>query len=392
MNVAKQDITAATDRRDEIVDFNIHDLIGIRLVNPSKHDVRVVERHLGLNPASFVGGPALTINYVERICEGQPLRFLGRDDVAFTDAAFIILRSGDLARARTRLAMDQIGGDLEIECESGLPAIPLLRQLINMAMLARGIVPVHAAAFSFQGRGVLVTGWSHGSKTGTLLAFMAAGATFVGDEWIYFSIERDRMFGLPDQLEARPWYLGELRQYQRRVSLPDRIRTRMTAGLAHLLEPLIPRVERTNSIPAKAVRHARQLLLNQQSIPLRPVDLFGKDACELSSPLDLVIVTVSHSAKELEVSPVTLDRVAGQMANSFVHEQATLMASYRKHLFAFPERRNSLLDNVEQVYRERAIEGLRGKRTYTMQHPYPVSAAALRAAVEPLIAASGPSG
>lgn len=390
MNLARQNIAATNARRDGIVDFNIHDLIGIRLINPSAHDARVVERHLGLSPAGFPGNPALTINYVDRLDEDQPLRFLGRDDVAFTDDDFIILRSGDLARARTRLAMDQIGGNCQIECETGLPAIPLLRQLINLAMLARGIVPVHAAAFSYQGRGVLVTGWSHGSKTGTLLAFMAAGGKFVGDEWIYFSVERDRMFGLPDQLEARPWYLGDLPQYQRRVSLSDRVRTRMTAGFAHMLGPLIPRVERTNSLATKAIRYARQSLLDQQSIPLRPIDLFGKDACVLSSPLDLVIVTVSHAANALQVTPVTLDRVAGQMANSFVHEQASLMACYRKHLFAFPDRRNPLLDSVEQVYRERAFEGLQGKLAYTMQHPYPVGTTALRGAVEPLITASGP--
>lgn len=374
---------SARDKIGQIVDFNVHDLVGIRLVNPSRSDVQIVERHLGLRPARFPGSPSLTISFVDRLSVDQPLRFLGRDDVAFTDDAFIVLRSRNLARARAQLAMDQIGETCEITCETGLPAIPLLRQLLNLVLLAGGVVPVHAAAFHHQGRGVLVTGWSHGSKTGTLLAFMAAGAKFVGDEWIYLG--HDRMYGLPDQLEARPWYLGELPTYRRQVSLSDRVRTSLTAGLAGLLGPLLASSERGNSLGNKLIRYAHQALLDQQSIHLKPLSLFGAGNCLLASPLDVVVVAVSYEAKDVLVTPTPVERVAGQMAASFVHEQASLMSCYHKHLFAFPDRRNPLFDRVEQRYRERAEAALEGKPSYAMLHPYPVSIGALQEAVEPLL-------
>ena len=367
------------------VDFNVHDLAGIRLINPSRRDVQIVEQNLGLRPAEFSGNPAITIRFVDRLAFDPPLRFLGREDVAFTDEAFIILRSRNLARARTRLAMENIRDSCELTCETGLPAIPLLRQLLNFIMLGRGVVPVHAAAFHHQGRGVLVTGWSHGSKTGTLLAFMDAGAKFVGDEWIYLSGGQDRMFGLPDQLEARPWYLGDLPQYRRQVGLGDRIRTRLTAGLASLLGPLVGRGERSNSLPSKLVRIAHQALLDQQSVHLKPLSLFGADDCLLVSPLDVVIVAVSHEADGVSVTPMSIDEVVGKMTASFLHEQAGLTSCYHKYLFAFPERRNSQLDQVEQIYRKCAAAALRGKRTYTMVHPYPVSVGSLKEAVEPLL-------
>lgn len=369
----------------EVVDFNIHDLAGVRLINPSARDVQIVEGHLGLRPAEFIGAPALTICFVDRLDVDQPLRFLGRDDVAFTDEAFIVLRSRSLARARTRLAMERIGETCELTCETGLPAVPLLRQVLNLVMLARGFVPVHAAAFSQQGRGVLVTGWSHGSKTGTLLAFMAAGAKFVGDEWIYLSAGNDRMYGLPDQLEARPWYLRELSQYQSQVGFSDRVRTGLSAGLSALLGPLAARNKRSNSLGSKLIRYAHQALLDQQSVHLKPLPLFGADNCVLASPIDVVIVTVSHDAQNVVVTPAEIEQVAGRMAASFVHEQASLMACYQKHLFAFPGRRNALLDQLDQSYRKRAVEALKGKPAYTMAHPYPVSIGALRNAVEPLL-------
>ncbi|MDP9423681.1 MAG: hypothetical protein M3Q19_12775 [Pseudomonadota bacterium] len=385
MNRSAGRVAGAGDQLREIVDFNIHDLVGIRLVDPSSRDVAVVAGHLGLKPSEFSGSPALTITYVDRLTVDQPLRFLGRDDVAFTDDAFIIVRSRTLARARTKVAMDRIGETCELVCETGLPAIPLLRQLLNLVMLARNVVPVHAAAFNHQDRGVLVTGWSHGSKTGTLLAFMAAGAKFIGDEWLYLSASHDRMYGLPDQLEARPWYLDELPQYQRQVRFLDRARTGLTAGMAGLLSSLAARSEQRNSLAAKLIRYAHQALLDQQSIHLKPLSLFGAESCSLASPLDVVIVAASHDSSDVLVSPAQLEQVAGRMAASFVHEQASLLSCYHKHLFAFPDRRNSLLDQLEQIYRERVGQALRGKPAYTMLHPYPVGIQALRQAIEPLL-------
>lgn len=375
-----------SDGRGDQVDFNVHDLIGIRLLGPSPSDTKAVESHLGLRPASFAGEPALTIRFVETLSVDEPLRYLGRDDVGFTSDAFILLRSRNLARARARLAMDQIGSSCELTCESGLPAIPLLRQLLNVVMLARGVAPVHAAAFRHQGRGVLVTGWSHGSKTGTLLAFMAAGAQFIGDEWIYLCPGRDRMYGLPDHLEARPWYLRELPEYRRQVSSSDRIRTGLTDRLARLLGPFVPRSERRNSLGSKVVRTAHQALVDQQSIGLRPGQLFGAERCLLESQLNLAIVAMSHDAPEIQVMGTPVERVAGQMAASFLHEQASLLSCYHKHLFAFPDRRNPLLDQLESIHRRQAVEALQGKPAYTMLHPYPVSIEALREAVAPLIA------
>ena len=377
---------AASGNVLEVVDFNVHDLIGIRLVNPSPGDVRIVEAHLGLQPAEFSGSPALTIDFVDRLNVDRTLRFLGRDDVAFTDDAFIILRSRNLARATTRLAMEKIGGTVELTCETGLPAVPLLRQLLNLVMLARGIVPVHAAGFRYLDRGVLVTGWSHGSKTGTLLAFMDAGAKFIGDEWIYLSASNDRMYGLPDHLEARPWYLGELPKYRQRVGVADRIRTGLTAALSQALGPLADRSERRNSLGSKLVRYARQALADQQSVHLKPLALFGAEQCLLVSPLDVVILAVSRDAEDVVIAPSQIEQVAARMAASFVHEQASLTSCYQKHLFAFPDRRNSLLDDLELTYREKAVEALEGKHIYTMLHPYPVGIGTLRKAVEPLLA------
>ncbi len=367
------------------VDFNVHGLLGIRLVDPSDKDVRTVESHLGLKPEPLAGEPEVTVRFVDTLPVSGPLRYLGREDVGFTDDAFVVLRSRNLARARVQLAFETLGERCQFTCEKDLPGIPLFRQLINLAMLAKGVLPVHAAAFNYADQGVLVTGWSHGSKTGSLLAFMAAGARFIGDEWIYISLGGESMYGLPDQLEARPWYLRELPEYQKHVGRTERMRLSLAGGLARILAPMVSGSEKRNSLGAKVTRQFHQALADQQSIHMRPRTLFGPETCVLESSLDLVIVAISHAAPGIVMTATGTEHLAKQMAASFQHEQASLISTYQKHLFAFPDRRNALLDDAERIYGDLARKALAGKRAHTMYHPYPVSTVDLRNAIGKLL-------
>ncbi len=72
------------------------------------------------------------------------------------------------------VAGQQISCGCEIVCERGRARVPLLTANVNLVVLGNGALPLHAAAFRFDGTGVLVTGWSKGGKTETLLAFMAS--------------------------------------------------------------------------------------------------------------------------------------------------------------------------------------------------------------------------
>ena len=133
------------------------------------------------------------------------------------------------------------------------------------------------------------------------------------------------------------------------------------------------------------VRFVHQGLMGQQSIDLEPVALFGREACTLEAPLDLIIVAISRDAPDINVTSAPVERVAAQMAASFGFEQASLLSCYQKYLFAFPGRRSAFLDHAEEIYRGHALRALAGKTAYTMRHPYPVGIHALRDAVRPLI-------
>jgi len=55
--------------------------------------------------------------------------------------------------------------------------VPHLLAVINLTALAKGVLPLHASAFTYRGLGVLATGWAKGGKTETLLEFAWLGAT-----------------------------------------------------------------------------------------------------------------------------------------------------------------------------------------------------------------------
>jgi len=196
------------------IDFDLHGLASIRLLNASPGDVAAVTQQLGPIRAPLGRDPDIIIQFVDRLPLSSRVRYLGLDEAGFTDDAFLVLRSKHKARARVQIPFEQIGKRCEILCEHGLPAVPLLIPILNLAVLSKGGLPLHAAAFSYNGTGVLATGWSKGGKTETLLAFVSRGAEYIGDEWVYISHDGSRMYGIPEPIRVWDWHLQYLPEYR----------------------------------------------------------------------------------------------------------------------------------------------------------------------------------
>jgi hypothetical protein len=357
-------------------DYDLHGLVGIRLLNASLSDAAAVARQLGPLPESLSREPDIVIRFVDRLPVSSRVRYLGLDEAGFTDDAFLVLRSRHKAPARVQIPFERIGNKCEIVCESGLPAVPLLIPIINLTVLAKGAIPLHASAFTYNGTGVLITGWSKGGKTETLLAFMAHGARYIGDEWVYISADGRRMYGIPEPIRLWNWHLEYVPQYRRLVRLRDRLRLR-ALQLASLLSRAVPR--------APVVRRVTSILKRQSFVDLHPEELFGGRLGTLAGDLEKVFFAVSHDAPDVSVQPVDPQEVARRMVFSLQHERLDLMSYYLKFRFAFPEASNDLIDRAERLQREGLARVLAGKDTFSVHHPYPVSLDALFQAVSPLL-------
>lgn len=362
----------------QTVDFNLHNLVGIRLHDPRPGDVRALARQLGPIQRPLSGPPDIAIHFVTQLPVNGSLRTLGLQEAAFSDDAFLILRSKHKAQARVRVNFQRIGaGPCEIVCESGLPAVPLLIPILNLTMLSKGVLPLHAAAFTYNGTGVVTTGWSKGGKTEALLAFAARGAAYVGDEWLYLTGDGRRAFGIPEPIRVWDWYLRQLPDGGPRVGRSDRLRLAALRGIA-ALHQRAPRV-----VPGRAAR----FLERQRYTDLHPRDLFPAERLALAGAPDIVVWMVSHDAQEVTVAPIEAGEIARRMVHSLHYEWLPFLAWYQMYQFAFPGARNELIESLEARLAALLDQVLAGKPAYVVAHPYPVDLAALFEAMRPLVEA-----
>ena len=357
-------------------DFDLHGLVGVRLLNASASDAAAVARQLGPLPSTLDREPDIVIRFVDRLALSSRVRYLGVDEAGFTDDAFLVLRSRHKAPARVQIPFAAIGKSCEIVCESGLPAVPFLIPVVNLTVLARGAIPLHASAFTHNGTGVLITGWSKGGKTETLLAFMARGARYIGDEWVYVSGDGRRMFGIPEPVRVWNWHLEYVPQYRRLVGLGDRLRLR-AIELARLLSRGVP--------SGTLVRRVTAILKRQAYVDMHPESLCGGRLGTLAGDLDKVFFAVSHDTPDVLVQAVDPQEVARRMVFSLQHERLDFLSYYLKFRFAFPSAANELIERAEVLEREGLARALAGKDTFCLAHPYPVSLDALFEAVSPLL-------
>lgn len=368
-------------------DFDFHGRVGIRLVDARPADVAVVVRQLGLAAGTLDREPDLTIRFVDRLPPTGPVRFLGHEEAAYTDSAYLILRGRHKSSVRVTIPMDQIGdGPCEIVSERGLPAIPQLVALLNLAALGRGLVPLHAGAFVHDERGVLVLGWAKGGKSETLLAFTARGARYVGDEWIYLDPETGRMFGLPEPMRVWDWQLRVMPDLAGRVPAGARRRLALTRiGVSALrVVGSAPIVGRAG--PGRAATRLRALLERQLSVQVPTERLLGSPPLADGWTLDRLVLVMSHASPALEVEAADPTDLARRATASFLFEAGDLLGHYRRFRFAFPDRSNPAIETLEERYATALAAALDGTAAIVVRHPYPLEIPRLYDAIAPHLA------
>lgn len=366
-------------------DFDLHGFVGIRLLDASPSDVRVIYNQLGPIQKQLDRDPDITIRFVDELPVRSRVSFIGLNDAAFTEDAFLILRSEHKSRAKVQIPFDKIGQTCEIICERGLPAVPLLIAIVNNTALSNGILPMHASAFTYDGVGILATGWAKGGKTEALLGFMEQGAKYVGDEWVYLSEDGKQMFGIPEPIRIWNWHLQDLPVYQAKVERATQARLKSLNLLVETMDRMISVDYAMRSVPGKLVQRLTPILRRQLNVRIPPISLFGEKYCSLQGSPDKIIFLASHESKEIRVQPVDVDEIARRMVYSLQEERLDFQSYYLKYRFAFPERSNPLIEGAQEIQEKMLLKVLKDKEAYAVYHPYPVPIPALFEAIRPLI-------
>lgn len=350
------------------VDFDLHGIVGIRVLHARRTDVEILTRQLGPISGSLAREPDITIRFVDELPEPRPMTYATWPDSAGTEDAFYLLRGKDGVAARTLFPMDAVGDRCEIVCERRAGHVPHLLAVINMTALRRGVLPLHASAFTYQGVGVLATGWGKGGKTETLLAFAARGARYIGDEWVYLTPDGG-MHGVPEPIRLWNWHIEQLPGLRAGLSSMTRARLWTLPAAASSATNLAARLR---GLPASVLRRTAPVLRRQAYVQVSPARLFGADALALHGRVDHVVFVISHDRDEVSIEPIAGASVAAHMLASLEEERGPLLAVYRQFRFLFPERRCAAIEEALDTER-RLLERYLGDRpSHVLRHPYPV--------------------
>ncbi len=373
--------------RIETSDFDLHGIVGIRLLNATPGDIAAVKKQLGPIEKPLSRTPDIVIRFVDRMVFSSPVRYLGVDDAGFTEDAFLVFRGQYKRRVRVQIPFEQIGSEqCLIVCESGSGPVPLLIAILNLTALSRGALPLHASALRYNGKGILVTGWAKGGKTETLLAFVANGADYIGDEWVYLSSDGQRMYGIPEPTRIWYWHLQEMKHHQAMVGRRDLLRMKTLNAAVNGMEWLETSRLGGGSAPGRLVGRLKGIVKQQLNVQLPPEKLFGRKPGDGTVRPEKIFWVASHAEPNVSVEKIDPQEVAKRMVFSLQEERMGFLSYYWKYRFAFPDCSNELIEQAEEIQRSMLLQILADKEAYVVYHPYPFSIPALFEEIRPYCA------
>ena len=365
-------LTGNEDRH--LIDFDIHGIVGLRLIDPSARDAARLAKQLGAAQTTLDREPDIVIRFQEGL-SAPGLTYLGLNSTGFTGEGFYILDKNS-GQVQARVPFEQIGGQCRLVCRSGLSAIPLLFDIIRFTFLKKGYIPLHASAFRHHQRGVLVMGWAKGGKTEMLLSFANHGAHYVGDEWVMLSADGRTMLGLPISVAIRDWHFDHIPQLLPEIGRQKKL---LFKGIYFLdaLHRLLSRRRGKDSFLQKILGQALPRFRQQLMIRKSPQAIFKDRYCRRGVAVDKVFLIMSHSRPDIRVAAGDPVEIARRMAASIEYEQMPFFEYYKAFKFAFPRRQNEFLEGVDELQRALLAQALANQEAYEVLHPYPVSFEAL---------------
>lgn len=357
--------------RARALDFDLHGVVGLRLLDASPSDAAAARRRFGRLERPLDRLPDVVVRFVDEV-PAAALRHVEWGRTGFTDDAFVVLQPHEPAPLAA-LALDTLGERCEITCRRGVRSVPLLPAVVMATALRRGCVPLHASAFEYRGVGILAAGWAHGGKTSALLAFGARGAGYVGDDLVLLRADGSRMFGLPTPLDLWEWQAAGLPAVRARAGAARLALARAAGG--------VERVARGNGA-ARLIGRASAALRRRLRVEVPLPVVFG-DRVPLAAEPGVVFLMVSHEARDVRVEPADPMAVAERLAVSLEAELLDLTAHHLAYRFAFPGRRSELLESVPGTAAALLRRALAGCETYVVWHPRPVPLAELYRAMRP---------
>lgn len=355
-------------KKEKVVDFDIHGIVGVRLIHPTESDVEKISYQLGFPRALLKQEADIVIRFSEKLLT-PGLKYLGVNSAGFTDEGFYLLTTG-YKNTKIRIPFEDIGGHCEILCESGINWMPLLNLIVTITFLKKKYMPFHASAFIYNGVGVIVAGWKTGGKTEALLSFASNGAKYIGDEWVMLSSDGGQMFGIPAPTSIKEWQFEYIPNLLPKIDLDKKI----LIALVHFLNTVNRKFKGgvlKNFSLMKWIGRGLPVLNKQLKIWVSPRKFFMNLFFDKSVAPEKIFLIMMHDKPGIEIESCDVKEIARRMIHSNTYELMPLLEYYQAFKFAFPHLGNDLLENLEKVQNNLALNSLAKVQSYKVFRPYP---------------------
>ena len=362
------------------IDFDIHGVVGIRLIGASPSDLDAVCKLLGRPSRRLPTKPDITVRFVEDL-PVRDMKFLGTDEHGFAGDGFFLLQKGT-RRVRAQIPFDRIGEPCEIVCTSRIGSVPLLIPIVGLTVLKKGCIPIHASAVVYDGVGILMAGWAHCGKTSALLGFASKGAEFVGEEWVLLGGNDQRMRGIVKPLELTHRQVASLPQRRSAVNFMNRCAFGGIGVLCGFEKMIRGEAIRSNFL-SRNLQRVSAGVENRLRRAIEPSAIFQDRIRSAGSQVDKVFIFLSREENRIDVEPISPVEMARCLTFLVQHELSPLLGHYCAYRFAFPGRRNESIESTAEYSLAILTRALHGKATYIVRLPYPHVFPELLKAIEP---------
>ena len=370
-------------------DYDINGLLGLRLRGPADALARAAARQLDpLRPAPLSRNPDVVVSHFDgpasRV-QGYRLGDAGDGQLCvFDDTQFALIHRGSVIS----VPFDAVGSTCEVRCtsDSGMRKllIDYVRPALQLSLLPKRALAVHSAAASYNGKGLLFAGWAESGKTEAMLGFLQAGALFVSDKWTMVSGDGSSVLNFPTPITVRDWMIDLIPGLRSRLTRTGLLRARAAAAATSVLKSggALNKVPGVSEIKGLADLAGRVSVTHNQ--------LFGGVANEsdgwqsaASAPLETVFFLLTSESQKIQVRPAQAAEVAGRLADCAQYERRAFYGLYRRFRYAFPQRRNALIEGARDTEAELLTQALASKHIFAVEAPFPFNPAALHEALRP---------
>jgi hypothetical protein len=175
-SVLQRPASRSTARRQEWVQFNVHDRLRMRVARNAPTASLLTEMF-----APFLGEGVeecdITVTAKDAALAGASY---AEHDYRYTEHGI------HMEASRVQIRMEGSGYRVSGTRELLTTVLPL----IDLLMACRGAAMIHAATFSHRGRGIALPAWGGTGKTSTMAKLMRLdGVDFMGDDWAFVTRE-----------------------------------------------------------------------------------------------------------------------------------------------------------------------------------------------------------